>query len=160
MEANKFYNPLRWDCEKQGCFNKLMRPKIQEFCKFLPRGGLGDVDAFYEINLRSFCIEWKSKRSKLPVGQRIAFENSTITGMHTAFVVVGNAETMGVAYYMVYFAGKILKVKGIEGDGWTPCDFERFGKSLSNWACWAQRQGKPIKNSDGTFTIPAIVEVK
>ena len=25
------YNPLRWDCEKSGCFNIKCRPKLEQF---------------------------------------------------------------------------------------------------------------------------------
>ena len=35
MEANG-YNPLRWDCERQGCFNLKRRPKIEVFADCFP----------------------------------------------------------------------------------------------------------------------------
>ena len=43
--AENGYNPLRWDCQKQGCFNKKKRPKIEEFAECLPgKISFGDID--------------------------------------------------------------------------------------------------------------------
>ncbi len=42
---------MRWDCKRNGCFNLLMRPKIEVFddC-FYGRGAMGDVDGLFERN--------------------------------------------------------------------------------------------------------------
>ena len=57
----KGYNPLRWDCEKRGCFNIKRRPKIEVFHKCFPGNiNFGDVDGIVEINGRGLMLEWKS----------------------------------------------------------------------------------------------------
>ena len=38
------YNPLRWDCERQGCFNLKRRPKIEVFADCFPGREIVPVD--------------------------------------------------------------------------------------------------------------------
>lgn len=101
------HNPLRWDCEKQGCFNKLRRPKIEVFSDCFPRRiSFGDVDGIVELNGMGLLLEWKSIESILPTGQRIMHEKLTRDGKLTSLIVVGNAETMECSAYSLFFKGK------------------------------------------------------
>jgi hypothetical protein len=37
---------MRYDCSKNGCYNKTLRPKIETFAECFPRKiGMSDVDA-------------------------------------------------------------------------------------------------------------------
>ena len=37
QQPGRGYNPMRWDCERDGCFNVLRRPKIEVFADCFPR---------------------------------------------------------------------------------------------------------------------------
>jgi|TARA_Y100000310_G_scaffold189061_1_gene189022 hypothetical protein len=93
------YNPMRWDCEKDGCFNKKCRPKIEVFAECFPgRIGFGDLDAIVEIGGRKCALEWKSITDDLPIGQMITFRSLVRDDKFTIFCVVGDAETMEVSH--------------------------------------------------------------
>lgn len=101
------FNPLRWDCEKQGCFNELRRPKIEIFADCFPgKINFGDVDGLVEINKKGLFLEWKSEKRNLPTGQRIAHKNLTHGEKLTTICVVGNPETMECTHYGFFFDGK------------------------------------------------------
>lgn len=103
----KGYNPLLWDCDEQGCFNKLCRPKIEIFADCFPRRiNFGDVDGLVELNSKGLMLEWKRVKGKIPTGQRIAHENLTKSGMFTTICVVGDAETMKCSCYGFFHDGK------------------------------------------------------
>jgi len=126
------YNPLRWDCEKRGCFNKLKRPKIEMFADCFPgRINFGDVDAIVEINGKGLMLEWKEGRQELKTGQRLMYERLTKTKLLTILVVSGNAENMNVDGLMVWFAGKT--------DGWKLYDFNSLKQRIKNWVKWARK---------------------
>jgi hypothetical protein len=107
VSLGKGYNPLRWDCEKQGCFNKLRRPKIEVFADCFPgRINFGDVDGLVELNSKGLLLEWKYGDGCLPIGQRIAHENLTKKGDLTTICVVGNPETMECSRFGFFHQGK------------------------------------------------------
>jgi len=87
---------MRWQCEKDGCFNKKMRPKIEVFDDCFPGNiQMGDIDAIVEVNGHILIFDFKSYCGPLPVGQRIMFER--ITSLSDKIMVIaihGNAETM------------------------------------------------------------------
>lgn len=88
---------MRWDCDKQGCFNKKMRPKIEVFSGCFPgRINFGDVDGIVEINGKGLMLEWKNFSIIIPIGQKIMYERLTKTGILSAILVLGNAETMEI----------------------------------------------------------------
>jgi hypothetical protein len=101
-------NPLRWDCEKQGCFNKKRRPKIEVFHDVFPRRiNFGDVDGIVEINGKALMLEWKSYEGDIPTGQRIMYSRITKSGLITVICVTGNAETMECTSYRLFFKGEL-----------------------------------------------------
>lgn len=129
MEALNGYNPLRWDCEKRGCFNKLKRPKIEVFSDCFPgKINFGDVDAIVEINGKGLVLEWKEGKQNLKTGQRWMFERLTKTQLITVFVVSGNAETMAVNGLMIYFEGKTK--------GWIQASLDDVKQRIKNWVKW------------------------
>lgn len=108
MERPLGYNPMRWDCEKQGCFNKIKRPKIEVFADCFPRRiSFGDVDGVVEINGHFMYLEWKPSTAPISTGQRILIERRTADGLSTYLIIAGNAETMKVERYAIAWNGKI-----------------------------------------------------
>lgn len=106
------YNPLRWDCEKNGCFNIKRRPKIEVFSDCFPRRiNFGDVDGLVELNGNALLLEWKTFKGDLPKGQSIAFKNLTKDGKITVLCVVGNAETMECTHYGFFWNGEWHKYR-------------------------------------------------
>ena len=122
------YNPLRWDCGRDGCFNKSRRPKIEAFADCFPgRINFGDVDGEVEIN-GCFCqIEWKGRGGTIATGQHIKFERYTaMRAGNVVFVVEGDAETMAVRRYRKYWAGL--------GHEWIAGDLAALKASIRAWA--------------------------
>ncbi len=121
------YNPLRWDCEKRGCFNLKCRPKIEEFADCLPgKIAFSDIDAITEVGGRFLLLEWKSHDGEIPTGQRIMYERMTRLEGFTVVVVAGNAETMEVRSLLVFSAG--------QGGEWQGCTFEGLKSRIRAWA--------------------------
>ncbi len=105
------YNPLRWDCDRDGCFNKKRRPKIEVFYDCFPgKINFGDVDGLVEWRNKFCLLEWKGDGGELRTAQRIAFERFTESSGNIVFVVHGNPETMEVEKYGYYFNGKFHSV--------------------------------------------------
>ena len=131
------YNPLRWDCEKKGCFNKLCRPKIEVFADCFPRRiNFGDVDGIVEINGIGLMLEWKTGKGSISVGQRIMYEKLTKTGIITVLCVVGNAETMECRKYCLVYMGKKGKFKN--------ADLAIIKNVIRRWVVFAEKR----KNHD------------
>lgn len=132
MSGNGF-NPLRWDCEKQGCFNQLKRPKIEVFHGCFPGNiNFGDVDGLVEINGHGLLLEWKENNGSIPTGQRITHEKLTKTGMLTTIVIIGNPEHMTCQKYGFFFKGKFQNYK--QGD------IEKVKEVIKKWAVWAKKR--------------------
>lgn len=126
------YNPLRWQCEAKGCFNKKKRPKIEMFSDCFPgRISFGDVDARVEINGNFLELEWKSYRGTIPMGQMIAFNHLIKGSNYTIFVIAGDAETMKVDAMQILRDG----VKPV----WRDCNFDDLHGWVSRWAEWATK---------------------
>jgi hypothetical protein len=120
------FNPMRWDCEKQGCFNLKRRPKIEVFADCFPRRiNFGDVDGLVELNSKALLLEWKSIKGTLPKGQEIAFKNLTTEGNITTLCVVGDAETMECTHYGFFWQGKWHKYR--------PTSLEDVKEFLKRW---------------------------
>lgn len=127
------YNPMRHDCERDGCFNRTRRPKLEIFAECFPgRINFGDVDGRVEINWRFLELEWKESPRQLPTGQRIALERLTATCPVSVLVVAGDAETMAVTHYGVFHNGTFR--------AWVPGDIEDVKGKCRSWAAWAQRE--------------------
>ena len=121
-------NKMRWNCEKDGCFNAKCRPKIEVFANCFPgQICFGDMDAIVEINGNFLILEWKSYTTELPVGQQILFKRLTAKGRKTVVVVAhGNAETMEIDQIQVWSDGR--------SSGWESCSLELLKTRISEWA--------------------------
>ena len=128
----KGYNPMRWDCKKQGCFNVKRRPKIEVFSDCFPgRINFGDVDGIVEINGSALMLEWKTSiGGSLPKGQQIMYERITKDGMLTVMLIVGNAETMECEKYSLFFKSKQC--------GWINANLEEIKSRIKQWVQWAK----------------------
>jgi hypothetical protein len=127
------YNPLRWNCETQGCYHIKCRPKLEEFAGCFPdRIAMGDIDGVVEIKGRFLFLEWKSRPGPIPKGQRIMLEQLTRASRKiTAIVVCGNPQTMTVENVSVVKRGTIGAAE--------PCDLDRLKDRVSRWATYARK---------------------
>lgn len=130
------YNPLRWNCENDGCFNKLMRPKIQTFFHCFPgRINFGDVDGLVEINGRGLLFEWKSdpipfyRDDGTRTGQGIMYQRLTRDGVLTVICAAGDAETMETTHIASFFKGKYRD--------WAESSLEELKLFIEKWRDWA-----------------------
>lgn len=127
------FNPMRWKCDRDGCFNVKRRPKIEQFAGCFPRRiNFGDVDGIVELN-GSFCmLEWKGKGGSVGVGQRITYEAFTRTPPNVVFVVEGDAETMEVQRFCLFWDGK--------QQPWIEGDIEAVKARISAWCAHVSRR--------------------
>jgi hypothetical protein len=124
------WNPLRWNCDTNGCFNKLRRPKIEVFAECFPgKSNFGDVDGLVEVNGHFCLLEWKGTGGQVHTGQRISFERFVACPGNVVFVVNGNAETMTVSSYDVFWKNQRQHHPGSLDD---------VKKRMKSWAAHAQ----------------------
>lgn len=129
------YNPLRWDCEKRGCFNKKYRPKIEEFADCFPNNiGVSDIDGIVEIEGHFLIQEWKSFIGDIPTGQKIMFERMTRNKNFTVVIIAGDAATMEI------FAIKAFR-DGKQSD-WHSCSLEELKGKMRHWVTRVKTEGK------------------
>ena len=141
MTAANGHNPLRWDCERHGCFNLKRRPKIEVFADCFPgRISLGDVDGIVEIGGNALLLEWKSEACALPTGQRLLYQRLTWSGPVAVMIVVGDAETMTVTATSVFDRGNRYPAEGYE-----PADLPLIKTRLAAWSRWAA-QNPPVSS--------------
>lgn len=127
------FNPMRWRCETDGCFNEKRRPKIEAFADCFPRRiNFGDVDGLVELS-GAFCLlEWKGEGGSVKRGQTITYTAWTRTIGNIVFVIEGNAETMIVRRYCVFWAGKQRS--------WMDADLDAVKIRIREWARWVQTE--------------------
>ena len=126
---------MRWDCEKRGCYNVKHRPKIEMFADIWPgRISMGDVDGIVEISGNALMLEWKTATTTIPTGQRIMYQRITDGKRLTVFCVCGDAETMVVSAYKMFFDGHETP-----RDKWLPINFDGLKMKLKSWCEWAQQ---------------------
>jgi hypothetical protein len=100
---------MRWSCQRDGCFNIKRRPKIEVFAECFPRRiNFGDVDGLVELNGRFCLLEWKGEGGTVKFGQAMSYTNFTKIPGNVVFVVDGNAETMEITRYTIFWGGKRL----------------------------------------------------
>jgi hypothetical protein len=127
---------LRYCCEKEGCFNKKKRPKIEVFDDCFPGdNAFGDVDGNIEHNGRFLYLEWKPAPFEISRGQHIALSRRTFCGESFVVVAAGDAETMTVTHYGTYDHGK--------WGGWKEANLEDLRSLFKKWWAWADKQVPP-----------------
>lgn len=129
------FNPMRWDCNQSGCFNKKRRPKIEVFHDALPgRISFGDVDGIVEIEGNALVLEWKGEGVPIPKGQEIMWTRLTREGVFTVFVIEGNAETMEVSGFRKFFSGKLYDLED--------ADLVSVKKKIEAWVGYAKQNSR------------------
>lgn len=129
---------MRWDCDKNGCFNIKCRPKLEVFSDCFPgKINFGDVDGIIEINGKALMLEWKTRRGPLPTGQAIMYRRITETGLISVLCVVGDAETMECKGYSIYKGGKFFEFK--------PGDLGQVKKVIRKWVLSARKKNDPLR---------------
>lgn len=129
MSATDGFNPLRWDCARQGCFNLVKRPKIELLADCLPgRLAFSDIDGVAEVQGNLLFLEWK-EHATIAAGQRILFERLTRLAPATVLIVEGDAEHMEVAGLRIAAHGRIATA--------TPADLDDLRRLIRDWSEWA-----------------------
>jgi len=124
------FNPLIHNCERDGCFNKRHRPRIEDFGDCWPgKIGMGDLDGIVEVGGHFLVLEWKSVEKDIPRGQDIMYKRMTVNPDYTVVVVCGDAETMTVKSYIRYRHGE----RRGTGD-WEPITFKQLFELFRSWA--------------------------
>ena len=129
MSRDNGRNPMRWNCETQGCFNIKKRPKIELFAECLPgKIAMTDVDGLTEVCGNLLYIEWKDHPG-LSLGQRILFERMTALCPATVIIVEGDAEEMTVSSICIVWNGTIGSRE--------EADLEDLKNTIRAWSDWA-----------------------
>lgn len=129
------YNPMHYNCERQGCFNKMRRPKIEVFADCFPgKISFGDIDAIVEICGKGLLLEWKSYADSLPMGQRIMYSRLTKGTLLSVVCVHGDAETMAVYHIAFVFDG--------QWHDWHESSLDDLKKTIRSWVEWAQMENR------------------
>lgn len=128
------FNPMRYNCERDGCFNKKRRPKIETFAECFPRRiNFGDVDGLVELNGFFLLLEWKGEEGSLRSvrqGQARSYLIFTKQIGNLVIVAFGNAETMLVEGYSVFWAGKQHQFQ--------PADLDELKTRIRKWVAWTE----------------------
>jgi hypothetical protein len=118
---------MRWNCEKQGCFNKKKRPKIEVFADCFPgRISFGDVDGIVEIAGRFLMLEWKPGTGPISRGQSIMYEKITRDKKWMVIVVAGDAEAMEIEAASCFKGGRFFE--------WQHCTLDGLKELIKDWA--------------------------
>jgi hypothetical protein len=138
MSRDNGFNPMRWDCAEQGCFNHKKRPKIELFADCLPgRIAFSDIDAIAEINGNLLLLEWKDHKN-INTGQRVLFERVTQICPATVLIVQGDAEHMTVISVRTVWRGTIMPVEATDLDG--------LRGRIREWSQWAMRNSAVLQS--------------
>lgn len=126
------FNPMLWNCEQRGCFNRVKRPKIEVFAEDLPgKIAVSDVDGVVEIAGHFLFLEFKS-HTDIPRGQSLLFKRLTKLSRKVAvLVIVADAETMICHERCVFYDGK--------QEPWQSCDLQDVKEMLRDWVEWVHQ---------------------
>ena len=126
---NNGYNPMRWDCQAQGCFNKKKRPKIEEFADCLPgKIAFGDIDGIVEIRGNFLFLEFK-EHSNIPKGQQILYRRLTRLAPAIVLVIEADVETMDV-FGVSYVSGGRIEPQVL-------MNLQGLKDVIKSWSDWA-----------------------
>jgi hypothetical protein len=125
-------NRMMWNCERDGCFNILKRPKLEHLSEALPgKCAFGDVDGIAEINGYGLLLEWKPAPVALSEGQRIMYERLTRSKILTVLVIAGDARTMAISHVAHFFRGKWT--------GWQASSLDGVRTAIRSWVAWTDK---------------------
>ena len=130
------YNPMRHDCHLGGrgenCFNVTRRPKIEVFADCFPRKcNFGDIDGAVELGGHICLLEWKGEGGVVSYAQSKTYQAHTRYLGNVVFVVMGDAKTMSVRGYSIWWRGR--------HQPFVACDLDTLKQRLRRWATWADK---------------------
>ena len=129
MSRDNGANPMRWDCQRQGCFNLMKRPKIEMLADCLPgRIAFTDIDGVTEVCGNLLLLEWKDHQ-EVGTGQRLLFERMTLLCPATVLIVEGDAQDMSVRSVSTVSGGVISPSE--------PADLDGLRSQIRQWRDWA-----------------------
>lgn len=134
MAANGF-NPMDWNCHQSGCFNVKRRPKIEVFADCFPRRiNFGDVDGLVELSGVFAMLEWKGQGGSLRKGQELTYQAFTKQPGNIVFVIEGDAETMIVQRYCIFWQGR--------QHPWQAADLAEIQNRIRGWVDYTQKRAR------------------
>jgi hypothetical protein len=148
---NNGVNPLRWDCNRNGCFNVKCHPKVEIFADCFP--GLinfSDLDFWVEKNGFFLLMEWKGKGGAIRAGQDISFKAFSRIPGNVVYVVDGDPETMKVWSYTLYEKGnRNEKISA---------DLASLKTRLKAWMAWAEKNKSQPHELESRESMEAAIE--
>lgn len=129
------FNPLRWNCEFQGCWNKIKRPRIEDFAADFPRNiGMTDIDGSVELNGHFIFLEWKDYPvDTIPQAQGLYFERLTrVSDFIIAYFVHGDAARMEAYSFRFMWQGRLSSVY--------PCTMQTLHDRFQKWSKWTAQK--------------------
>ena len=134
------FNPMRWNCERQGCWNKLNRFKIELFAEcFYGASSMGDIDGGVDQYGCFLFVEFKKYKGAMPYGQELFWRRLTqLSDKITLFVVEADPETSTIYSISTMVNG--------EQSEWADCDLVGLRAKMIEWREGASaRQRKEIE---------------
>jgi hypothetical protein len=123
-------NPMRWVCDRDGCFNVERRPKIEVFSACFRHGiNFGDVDGLVERNGHFLLLEWKGAPVAPSKGQRLLHDALLRNDRWTVVVACGDPKEMTVTSFEVRWGAQRRTGAGLEA----------LKSQISSWFAYADR---------------------
>jgi len=122
------FQPMRYNCAKQGCFNVKNRPDFGVFADCFPgKISMMDIDAAVEVNNRFLFVEFKPVEfQKLARGQELFFERLAQDRRNTVVIAAGDVETMQFSRCMTIEDGQFRN--------WRDTSTDMMRARMKQWA--------------------------
>lgn len=131
-EMKRNFKQFDWECDTDGCFNKLKRLKFGVLFNCFPGAiSFSDVDGIVEIAGNALLLEWKPAPTILQAGQRIMYQRITVGRRFSVIVAAGDASTMTVTHRSGFVNGRWRD--------WKEATTEELKNALKAWAAWAEK---------------------
>lgn len=125
------YNPIRHDCQRNGCYLVECHPKTEWFAScFRGKISFSDMDRIVEVGGRALVIEWKGPGGKISFAQELMWKRLTRGGMFTVIAVNGDPKEMIVDSYRLCYEGKWQE--------WQESSTIDLRDRIKNWNEWAE----------------------
>jgi hypothetical protein len=126
----RHFKDFDYDCDVQGCFNKLKRLKFGVLFDCFPGAiSFSDVDGIVEIGGNALLLEWKPAPSVLSSGQRIMYQRLTVGRRFSVMIAAGDASTMEATHRAGFVDGRWRD--------WKPATLADVKAAIKGWATWA-----------------------
>ena len=124
----RHFKQFDWECDSDGCFNKLKRLKFGVLFDCFPGAiSFSDVDGIVEIAGNALLLEWKPEPTLLQAGQRIMYQRITVGRRFSVIVAAGDASTMTVTHRAGFVNGRWRDWKESTTGGSQSCHSKHSG---------------------------------